>query len=1657
MRARRNLKGERELSHGLVIKNLSADGPHPVELHGITRLEDELPAHWLGYSGLELVDARNPNLEIDVVLVTDINVLVIELKHWNGVLTSNGGNWYQDGNFRCRSPVRSGGHKAKVLKSHIGKRLGKKFSDIWVDSCVVLTAQTDISQLDDDEKAHVFRLEDFLRIKSPMVFIQRFQGHGRDLWRSKHEFNRLFLGKDFKPAERKFQGYKADGAALMNHPGGLFTEYVAVNPSDLRDKALLRIWNLRDISARFQVPNERRRLFRRESRVLSYLTEQSAELADNGVLPRLKFETTEDNSAEYFQVFDLPRDKERFGVFAQRHLERMSLEQRLNLVRGMLVVFRDIHRANVAHRDLASHSVWFSPNGSVLISGFTASYFPEQGTVGAQRELLQVSSFQTPEDAFNDPNSDPFRRDVFCLGRIAHQLLLGERPDEDAGVSLYSPAAKPRLDEPLSTWLATALEWEPLKRYANARDLLEEFNRALPNPEVSRDFDLRLLIPFQVEMIPYTTYAQSKVIRTNAGETLYVSTHVSGQVLVRVWNGVTFSVDRDRNRRLYLALTRFSQWKDSGAPLGPEVKEFGLSPVGLFIVTEYVSGADFRELLELPFAERLGFGIALVLGVQKLHNMGIAHGDLSAANVLGTTSERRVAEIVTWCELDDHVAEVITTVPILIDAFGADWDGDDGVATPAYAPSNWTALEDPERDRFAVCVLLLELFCIGNRRQAGEFVVELAAGELEPLARAVADVLASQLRVPSLDHVLEALKFMHSARRSEGQCDLEVTGPINENRIEIVSDDGRLYLHTAPPRAPHTDWRVNIIGPTQQLTIIWDLVAQEAKRIWIEPIAYKWFDRAVTNTTRKILPGPVFVCRGKAINVDSLRPFILDALQERIGRDVARADGKTTDASRGADQVIHRGERKATTSGELQQKVAELEEVWRGLLEIEESAKPKIIVGDTISLLDRGVVRFDFDGPDPQFNDRDTISVCTETRNGALRRIGRVDIKRSTSGELAVSGMQDAPAAGDELYLESMMAEVSLRRRRDAVNRVLNGTSVLPSLFGYLADPANAVKSANRSPGTPPEIEGIRAAAKSYGLNADQSVAFEAVFGASPVNLLQGPPGTGKTRFIAALAHYLLSDCGVRNVLLASQSNEAANNAAEAVWDLFLRHGKDADLVRVGGVQQVSERLMPAHARTLQEQFRVRFDAERLARVTVVGKSLGFSEAVLREACEVYDQLRPLALRIEADTGTGGPGDLSERDRLRQSRRREAFERICARYLSSIPVGDPVDVVRGVVDKIVSKEDGYTARGMEKLWVTLLLGREWTDVLRTDEARFDEFLAKTKPVVVGTCVGLGASSLRPGDIQYDWVIVDEAGRCTPSELAVAIQSGRRILLVGDHRQLPPFVSDEIHAGLGERFPGTDTREILRSDFERLFEKYSEVGFGHRLTTQYRMTKAIGDLVSELFYDGLLTSQRESSDSWAELLPSAISADVTWIDTSGENDAIEVEDRYSHSLLNRAEARAIAKIVQMIDCNDELVQSLSGCEGQSIGIICPYKAQLREIRKSLAETELSDVTRREIKVGTVDSYQGKQNEIVILSLVRNNTKGKVGFVRHEERANVSLSRARNRLVIVGASDTWAGQGNSSRAFGRVLSFMRKRDKDPGYALRNVSSLWGHDGD
>ncbi len=311
---------------------------------------------------------------------------------------------------------------------------------------------------------------------------------------------------------------------------------------------------------------------------------------------------------------------------------------------------------------------------------------------------------------------------------------------------------------------------------------------------------------------------------------------------------------------------------------------------------------------------------------------------------------------------------------------------------------------------------------------------------------------------------------------------------------------------------------------------------------------------------------------------------------------------------------------------------------------------------------------------------------------------------------------------------------------------------------------------------------------------------------------------------------------------------------------------------------------------------------------------------------------------------------------------------------------------------------------------------------------YEAAYAKRSRALFGTCLGAaGNPSVANGT--FDWVIVDEAGRATPPELLVPLVRGRRAILVGDHRQLPPVLDRELPSEELDAL-GLSRQELERSLFQTLFETLSE-SYRVVLDTQYRMAPSIGTMISDVFYEGTIIN---GDHGFASTVPWPLTP-LLWIDTSPFEDRFD--ESQGGSFRNLREVRMVRDVLERWKAHID-----NGAKPLAIAVITGYEAQ-RKLLES--ELHLSDSHLWEglgLELNTVDGFQGRERDLVIYSAVRSNRRGDIGFLSDARRLNVALSRAREHLVIIGDAQTLrlgTGPGGPN-PFRRVLDWFRAHPED-----------------
>ena len=265
------------------------------------------------------------------------------------------------------------------------------------------------------------------------------------------------------------------------------------------------------------------------------------------------------------------------------------------------------------------------------------------------------------------------------------------------------------------------------------------------------------------------------------------------------------------------------------------------------------------------------------------------------------------------------------------------------------------------------------------------------------------------------------------------------------------------------------------------------------------------------------------------------------------------------------------------------------------------------------------------------------------------------------------------------------------------------------------------------------------------------------------------------------------------------------------------------------------------------------------------------------------------------------------------------------------------------------------------------------------------------------CTLVGASHPVLRGKKFKTVFIDEAGQSLEPASWIPLLRAHRVIFAGDHQQLPPTIKSLEAARAG----------LSRTLFEKGIEKHP--GQVSMLQVQYRMHEKIMAFSSRYFYDDKLIAH----DSVKHRLLRPDQTPVTFIDTAGCG-YLEKQDPETLSRMNSEEA---SLVMQQVERLIEDIGPDNWIEGQiTMGIITPYSAQVDQLHKLAEASPLLEPLHRLITINTVDAFQGQERDVIVISFVRSNDKGEVGFLADIRRTNVAMTRARKKLIMIGDSAT-----------------------------------------
>ncbi len=502
----------------------------------------------------------------------------------------------------------------------------------------------------------------------------------------------------------------------------------------------------------------------------------------------------------------------------------------------------------------------------------------------------------------------------------------------------------------------------------------------------------------------------------------------------------------------------------------------------------------------------------------------------------------------------------------------------------------------------------------------------------------------------------------------------------------------------------------------------------------------------------------------------------------------------------------------------------------------------------------------------------------------------------------------------------------------------------------HIEPPFSAIRDMILSLKPPSASKAVHFEVMNPSLNDSQREAVAKALGSRDIALIHGPPGTGKTTAVVeAIEQFVRRG---HKVLAAADSNVAVDNMLEKL----AANGR-VDLVRIGHPARIGEKL---------SKYSLMARVEADPRSEKVKQMLESAQAMV-EARNRYSKPTPARLR-----GMG-------KERVRSLAASGRSYR-----------GVDIKTIQSMAQWI--KEDEKVER--------------FFTAIRELEAAIVRDILEKADVVLSTNGMIGSEALE--GMTFDVAVVDEASQQMEPSTLLPMMRAPRVVLAGDHKQLPPTVVSNLDL-------------LKHSLFERLMEMKGMTQT--MLEVQYRMHRMIMAFPNEMMYDGRLKADASVASRTLPLaklpmdepLKSLLDPHfpVVFADTSAL-DADETLPPRSTSYENVMEAEWVVRTTEAL--------LNGGLPEESIGIITPYLSQVKRIRLMLEQQGIG------CEVKSVDGFQGREKEVIIISFVRSNVAGEIGFVKDRRRLNVAMTRAKSKLIMIGDRKTLEKNDPFDRLFG-----------------------------
>lgn len=662
--------------------------------------------------------------------------------------------------------------------------------------------------------------------------------------------------------------------------------------------------------------------------------------------------------------------------------------------------------------------------------------------------------------------------------------------------------------------------------------------------------------------------------------------------------------------------------------------------------------------------------------------------------------------------------------------------------------------------------------------------------------------------------------------------------------------------------------------------------------------------------------------------------------------------------------------------------------------------------------------------------------------------------------------IDELPEKG-ELIQDVRQETSQFKKQIEACSKFEKSDVVNPLLCSILATPEKTTMP-NTANILEDDYEGFKELVFNKDLENDltqQEAVLEALH-RKPVYLIQGPPGTGKTTVIVELIRQILNRQKEAKILVSSQSNLAVDNVLEKLDWINQNEKNHLRFMRLASEQSlekenITNTILPhtfenklknwvtETEKRSKEYLYSKYDEQQKKKDLInLYKHLNEGDwdkfLFWLKASKHYIQLLFDKANNKADARIIFEQELGAKFLKLQQLQSDWFA-----FLGGVMVDDGKDRKKSMLN------DG--------------------------SAEIDFLIAMMRDVnIIGaTCIHIASGAYSKINFRFDYVIMDESSKASPPETLVPINMGQNIILIGDHRQLPPVITREdavkkkVKTELEDN--GLDfNKDFGVSLFEQLVEAFekdeSKEQYIKMLDIQYRMPKQVGDLISKYFYEGKLNNPATTvlpnyDQDHHHGLAFKKETSIVFISTSNRENPSDNGDKYNRQ--NACNVDAIKEILS--ELNDLYKDNLNKEKPLTIGVIAGYRGQVNLLQQKIQPStyknfvletmDSSSTPKKEnlISINTVDKFQGAERDIIIYDVVRSSIgQSNIGFLDDYRRINVAFSRVKRLLIVVGDNEyltkrATLNQGGQFTEF--KLQQIAQELKNNGFVFNNLKELVG----